>query len=375
MRIVLVDDEPLALKYFSKQLLKLDNIEIVGKCMDGKEALQVTDQVKPDVVFLDIQMSEMDGIETAELLMERHPHLQIIFVTAFEEYAVKAFELNAVDYLLKPVKLDRLQVSMERIKKRISKIHAEDASENSITLIQCFKNLHLHNDVFVNIPWRTNKALELFSYLLHHRKANVLKEQIIDVLWPDIEPKKAFVQLYGTIYQIRKLLTDLSSSIEILNSSSGYLLQLHETPIDIERWESLLQQLPGQVTDESMNAYIDCVQMYKGDYLADHGYLWAEAERERLRVLWLQVAHKLSEYYFGRQQWNDALHIYLRIIEMFPAHEDANWQVLKIYNSLNNKQALEKHYTHFAQLLFDEYELEVPSEIQEWYLKSTNKLS
>src|SRR5690625_3337038 len=103
MRTILVDDEPLALDYLEIQLDKIKDITVVEKFTN----LDILDHVKLieniDLVFLDIEMPGKNGLEIAEQLLEVNPTLEIVFVTAYDEYAVQAFELNALDYLLKPI--------------------------------------------------------------------------------------------------------------------------------------------------------------------------------------------------------------------------------------------------------------------------------
>jgi len=115
-RVLIVDDEPLARKAMSLALAEFPEIEIIGECADGFEAVKRINQEKPDVVFLDIQMPKLDGFDVLELLDD--PPF-IVFVTAYNEYALKAFESHALDYILKPVKTERLGKTLERVEERL----------------------------------------------------------------------------------------------------------------------------------------------------------------------------------------------------------------------------------------------------------------
>lgn len=118
IKTVIVDDEPLACKRLSKLLNEDEDIEIIRICKNGKEAIKTINQEQPDLVFLDIQMPEVDGFEVLENL-DRDQLPVIVFVTAYDEYAVRAFEVNAYDYLLKPFKAERLRDALHRAKKVI----------------------------------------------------------------------------------------------------------------------------------------------------------------------------------------------------------------------------------------------------------------
>jgi DNA-binding LytR/AlgR family response regulator len=114
IRIVIVDDEELARKRINELLDRLDDVECVGEAANGLEAVERIRELSPDVVILDIQMPGMTGLEVVEALDD--PPL-VIFATAYDEYAIKAFELNSIDYLLKPIEAERLSEAIERARK------------------------------------------------------------------------------------------------------------------------------------------------------------------------------------------------------------------------------------------------------------------
>lgn len=110
-KVILIDDEPLARSIVKEYLLGYPDLEVIDECNNGYEGLKSIGQHKPDLLFLDIQMPKITGFEMLELL-DRTP--AVIFTTAFDEYAIKAFETNAVDYLLKPFSKDRFDVAMQK---------------------------------------------------------------------------------------------------------------------------------------------------------------------------------------------------------------------------------------------------------------------
>ncbi len=117
MRVLIVDDEMLARSILSEHLTKIPGIEIAGQAANGFEAVKLAEELNPDLIFLDIQMPKLSGFEVLELLGERAP--AVIFTTAFDEYALRAFEVHAVDYLLKPVEPARLNAAVERARERL----------------------------------------------------------------------------------------------------------------------------------------------------------------------------------------------------------------------------------------------------------------
>jgi two-component system LytT family response regulator/two-component system response regulator LytT len=120
LRAVLVDDEQLARDELGYLLGKTGDVEIIGQAGNGVEALSTINRVQPDVVFLDVQMPGLSGFEVARRMLDSGTASQIIFVTAYDQHAIEAFEVNAVDYLLKPVDPARLEVALQRARRRIS---------------------------------------------------------------------------------------------------------------------------------------------------------------------------------------------------------------------------------------------------------------
>ena len=119
LRALVVDDEQPARDELCYQLGRLGGVEVLGQAENGLDALAAIDRLRPDVVFLDVQMPGLDGFEVARQLIERASPTHIIFVTAYDQYAIEAFEVNAVDYLLKPVDPPRLEQAVERARRRV----------------------------------------------------------------------------------------------------------------------------------------------------------------------------------------------------------------------------------------------------------------
>lgn len=120
LRVVIADDERPARSFLASTLRKLEDVEIVGEARNGMEAVRLIESTKPDLALLDLQMPEVDGLGVVRLLRKTCLPL-IAFVTAYDEYAVRAFEVNAVDYVLKPVEPLRLQETLDRARERLER--------------------------------------------------------------------------------------------------------------------------------------------------------------------------------------------------------------------------------------------------------------
>jgi len=120
LRAVVVDDEQLARDELGYLLGQIGGVEVIGQAGNGVEALTTIDRLQPDVVFLDVQMPGLTGFEVARRMVDKETTSHIIFVTAYDQHAIEAFEVNAVDYLLKPVDPGRLELAVGRARRRVS---------------------------------------------------------------------------------------------------------------------------------------------------------------------------------------------------------------------------------------------------------------
>jgi len=126
LRVLVVDDEQHAREELCYQLSQIEDLEIVGQATNGLQALSASDELDPDVVFLDVQMPGLTGFEVARGLLERADEAPaVVFVTAYDQHAVEAFDVNAVDYLLKPVDAGRLQQALARVRRRLGAARQE----------------------------------------------------------------------------------------------------------------------------------------------------------------------------------------------------------------------------------------------------------
>ena len=128
IRTILVDDEPLATQGLQLRLQAHDDVEVVATAANGREAIRAIKTHKPDLVFLDIQMPGFDGFSVIQGLMEVEPPL-FVFVTAYGDHALRAFEAQAVDYLMKPVDEDRLAATLDRVRQRLAEKRGAEEAE------------------------------------------------------------------------------------------------------------------------------------------------------------------------------------------------------------------------------------------------------
>jgi two-component system, LytTR family, response regulator len=136
MKTILIDDEPLAIGRLKRLLGKFEDFEIIAEAKNGQEGLEKITQLKPDVIFLDIEMPEMTGFE---MLAQLDFMPLVVFATAYDQYAIRAFEENSIDYLLKPIETERLEKTVEKLRKLKSNSGNSSVNNSLLQLIEQFK--------------------------------------------------------------------------------------------------------------------------------------------------------------------------------------------------------------------------------------------
>ena len=234
MRTILVDDELVILEELQIMLENNENIQVVGIYTDPMKVLQELSVTNPDCAFLDIEMAGISGIELAEKLSENKPEMEILFITAYNHYATQAFEVNAIDYILKPVRPERLEKALEKIHRK-QKLKKPQSSH-----FLKIRNLGTFEVLMGNVPikWSRSKPRELFAYLLQNEGKWVEKYKICDDLWRESEPKQAIANLQTAIWAIRKALGEAGcTQVKIDYSHGRYMLQVSDVVWDLQQFD------------------------------------------------------------------------------------------------------------------------------------------
>jgi two-component system, LytTR family, response regulator len=200
IRILIIDDETPAREIIKHYLKEVDSTEVIGECSDGFSGLKSISTMKPDLVFLDIQMPRLTGIELVEVLTEKP---EIIFTTAYDQFALKAFELNAVDYLMKPFPKRRF---LEATKKAIEKIRAGLVSKEPAS--QLLSKMPESQPQVSRIVVRKGNGISLIPVeeikfveaqddyvMIHHSEGKAMKQQTMKFYEENL-PKVDFLRIH-----------------------------------------------------------------------------------------------------------------------------------------------------------------------------------
>ncbi len=372
LRAILVDDELLALKNMETHLRAINTIEILASFQNPLHALESVETLRPDIVFLDIEMPVYNGLICAEKILDMAPETSIVFITAYNTFAIEAFELNAVDYIVKPIAKERLEKTIQRL----NSLNTPGTNHTPVTdtrpgiIIRSFHSLKIesldkHNPI-EPIQWKTSKAQEIFSYLLYRHNQPVRKDSLIEYFFPHVNYSKGSTQLYTTIYQIRKILKPFAKEISLNNCIEGWQLHIDKALIDTEIFKSGIKNL-GDICAENIADYRKILELYRGDYLEIYDYIWAEAEKERLRMMYAHLAAKIASYYSSRQEYREAVMLYKQLQLLNPYYENTYFELMKLYAILQDHSAVKEQYNQLVEMLDSEYNKPPEDDVRQWY--------
>lgn len=364
MRAIMIDDEPILLNHQKSIIDSVEGFNLINVYTNSSDALKEINETKPELIFLDVELMGENGIDVANKIAEKFPAIKIVFITSYSQYAVDAFEVNAIDYILKPLNKKRLMKTYSRVK-------AEKNSTTSLVegvKIQVFSSLNFLDSENNKIPvkWRTIKAKELFLFLLHHRGKPVNKGIILNLLWPEGAGEKVYNQMYTAVYQVRSLLNSLKLEIQISNQEEYYILHLNDVKLDMQEWQKNLESFK-EVTAENLNDYQEVMNLYQGEYLRDFPYTWLEAERERLRVLWYSHMVKIVEYFIKENIIEEGIQTLKKIQCQCPYAEEIYFMLMKLYAKVSDRIQVENEYTKLKVMLADQLGVTPDNEVENWY--------
>jgi two-component system LytT family response regulator len=192
MRVLVVDDETPARERLKRLLAEIEGVKVIGEAKDGVEAIGVIEQEQPDLVLLDIQMPGLDGFDVIEALEEPPP---IVFVTAYDEYAIRAFEVNALDYLLKPFGRERLEQAIRRAQE--AKAEEQDFASHLAPLLE---SLASQGHYLTRLAVRDGNCIRVLS--------------VDEVDWIGVEDERVYVHTGDAAYASRRTLKELEARLD-----------------------------------------------------------------------------------------------------------------------------------------------------------------
>jgi len=285
IKTIIVDDEPAIAEEMKNLLGAEEGLDIAGAYTEPLKALEAAEKIIPECAFLDIEMIGMSGIELAERLLSINSEMEIVFVTAYNHYATQAFEVNAVDYLLKPVQPARLKKTLDRLRRR-REVYGE---KNTGCTIRSFGGFEVYVGRHI-LKWNRSKTREVFAYLLQWCGKSISKYKLCDELWTGHFQEQALAYLQTSIWSIRKKLREVAfEGIHIEFSDDRYHVWLDRVEWDAAEFGKHYREYKKSGRLKDLEASLD---YYSGEYMEGEDWLWAYADRESFRRMYEELVDK-----------------------------------------------------------------------------------
>ncbi len=292
IKAIVVDDECAALEITERLLHEVSDIDAI--CFQSaRKAKEYLTYNSVHLAILDIEMPEISGFELANFILfesDINKNCSIVFATGYNEYAVEAFEICALDYLVKPISLNRLAKTIGRLP-----LNKEITSSTIRLTARCFDDFRLfigENEV----KFRTKKAQELIAFLIYKQGKCSTRSEIIDNLWPDFDGDKAVINFNTTLSYAKKALLLHGIMLPVFYERGLYRIDLNEIDCD---YISFLQCNINEkhLDDDNIEYYEKLLVLYTGDLFASNDYAWAEKQRIYLKDKYLHLLLLLARYY------------------------------------------------------------------------------
>ena len=369
MRIIMIDDEPISLKVLESELSAFEDVEIVGQYTKPAAAYEEINETNPDVAFVDIEMGAISGLEVGQLLISKFDNIEIVFVTAYSQYAIDAFEMNAIDYILKPANEKRLSKTIERLRRRINDRRiALKEGDKEVLRIACFGGFQVFTHEGEPIRWRTKKAKEVFAYLWVNSNNIVHRDMIIDEIYYHKTVDQATTYLHTTIYQLRSTLKDLGYMDSIRYFNEGYRLNIPYKS-DLDELDYLLSF---EIVREKQAEKI--LEIYKDDLISE-GYSWIIESQQIYRN---KVFQRLGVFVSSQIElgiFTGTLEKCLaKLYQIEPYSEELACLFIKFYGEQGQKFDLNDFYKSYSVNLMEEMNMASPKAVKRLYAEYMNRL-
>lgn len=195
----------------------------------------------------------------------------------------------------------------------------------------------------------------------------------MEVVWGEDELDRGYSILYTTVYNVRKAIQPYDDFLQLKNTNDGYILELNNAQIDMQKWEELLQKLPSDVNENTIDQFIETMEWNSGPYLEEFDYIWIEAEKQRLENLWVYNAEKIAKYYKRTGNFNEAIEYYLKIVNRVPELEEAHFSLMVLFAEEHKYHEVIKQYDEYVKIQ-QSYDLKPNEKITKWFEKFLAKI-
>lgn len=370
MVAIVIDDEILAVEHIDRLLRKV-GLSVFG-FTNPVEALESQQVRSADVAFLDIEMPVISGLRLAERIQEINADCEVVFITGHNQYAVEAFDVNALDYLLKPVTTGQVDRAIKRIIKRRGKREelsaGKESTRNTIRITLFGKMSVSMGEVKKSLRFMTVKGAEIFCFMLLKKESEVSKWKLIDEIWPNKDLDKGDINLRSTVSRLNKTFRENGIRIAMKSTRNGYRLEiLEEVVVDA----FLLEQIADEkyiITEDNIKFYESVLLDYNDMLFEEFDSEWCNIYRTVYNRYFRIAVRKLITYYKDVQP--DPLiilNVIERIIKYEPYDENIRELSLNLIYKIAGKNGVREYYQDYVKLLKNDLGMKPGEKLNRYY--------
>lgn len=349
-RVIGVDDEKIALDRFERIMKDDMRVSVIGTFTHVADAIEFVRQNLVDIAFLDIKMPGLNGFELAESLTEENPHIEVVFITAYDQYALRAFQAHAIGYLLKPLDINEIREQIDNLDRKLS--YRQETKGSGYLTVRCLGQFLCYTDENCAEPihWRTAKAEELFALLINYQGKAISKAIIIETLWPEAEPEKAANNFRVTCTYLRNTFADKGITNILLRDRNCYMLNMARLRCDLFLFLSAV----GLISLLELSALEEASALYAGEYLKNMSYEWAVNTRVWLENEYKKIQYRIANEYQISGENKKACTALKKVLEHDPYEEEAVERLVSLNLQSGDSVSAIKIYREYEQRLLKE---------------------
>lgn len=362
LRAIIVDDEEWAVKRLKRILTENGGFGQIETFLNPRDAYEYAKDHPVDIAFLDISMPDVNGMKLSGLLRDVCQGIDIVFVTGSDEHAVQAFDMSALDYVMKPISSDRLASTMEKVR-RMRRIDVKE----SLLEVMLFNGLRITmrsgGGAREAVKLRTPKTEELFVFLVCKR--TVSREEAADTLWNGFVPDKAWKNLNSTLYYIRKAVDADKHESVITTAGNEIRVETGKLFCDMYEFERLLKEIR-RAPERNVDLVERAEALYAGSLLRGKSYDWAIEFARRLEQQYIELMELAAMQYRQRSLPQQALYAYGEILKLDVIREDVHHETIRLLVELGRKNEAARQYRELEDVLERELGTRPDPRIKEW---------
>ena len=353
MKVWLIDDEQPCLEELAWLLKQYPDIELAGMDTDPAKALGLIAKHPPDAVFLDIDMPKFDGLELALRIQEQCHGIIVIFITAYSQYALDAFKVHPLDFLLKPVRRMRLDDCIAHLRKHHRLLYPEAQAGQAFNL-RCFGTFELNCEI--EVKWGTRRVRELLLYLIDRNGSPASKPELLGALFGGQDDKNTVHNLYMTIYRLRSLLDTLDPERRLIRLTEDNTLVIAPGVCDFMDFMRFARE-NAVITEANASKAAWVLSQCRGPYLEKEDFEWLSESISEVEAEYERIALGLGSCHIAAGRLSEAEHVLTALLLRNALCEEAHTLLLDLTLQAGGRDTYLVRYEQYARILKKELRL------------------